>query len=88
VTVYLAHVGEALPGDPDDVAGPWLELRPAGAGLLLVDSDDSLSRVYHALKWSLEEDAPLLVAALGTLPKLRGSPPGTTTWLRDRLPPA
>lgn len=85
MTVYLAHVGEELGDDP---AGPWLEVRRAGAGLLLVESDESLSRVYHALTWSLEGDGPLLVVALHTLPKLRGSPPGTTTWLRDRLRPA
>jgi len=56
----------------------------AAAGLLLVDSDDSLSRVYHELKWSLPEGTSLLVAPVAGTPKLKGLAPGTQTWLRER----
>ena len=51
---------------------------------MLVDSDDTLSRVYHELKWSLPDDSALVVAPIGGRPKLKGLAPGTTTWLRDR----
>lgn len=83
VTVYLAWTSAPV---PDDLPGPWTEVRRAAPGLLLVDSDDTLSRVYHELKWSLPDDCPLLVAPLAERPKLKGLAAGTQTWLRDRLP--
>ena len=67
-----------------ELEGPWLELREAAPGLLLIESVDSLSTVYHALKWSLPEGGPLIVAPLDRTPKLRGLAPGTTSWLRSR----
>ncbi|GGD06124.1 hypothetical protein [Nocardioides daphniae] len=88
MTVFLAWTAAPLPDD--EVArleGPWTELRVAGPGLVLVESTESLSRVYHALKWSLEdEDAALVVTPVLERPKLKGLAPGTTTWLRDRTP--
>lgn len=83
MTVYLAWTPATV---PDDLPGPWEEVRRAAPGLLLVDSTDTLSRVYHELKWSLPDDSPLLVAPLTERPKLKGLEPGTQTWLRDRLP--
>jgi hypothetical protein len=83
VTVYLAWTAA---DPPDDLPGPWLEVRRAAPGLLLVESDDTLSRVYHELKWSLPDDVALLVAPLADRPKLKGLAPGTQGWLRDRLP--
>ena len=83
VTVFLAWT-PATP--PDDLPGPWEEVRRAAPGLLLVESGDTLSRVYHELKWSLPDDSPLLVVPLAERPKLKGLAPGTQTWLRDRLP--
>jgi hypothetical protein len=85
VTVYLAWSSAPL---PDDVVGPWVEVRPLSDGLAAVESDATLSRVYHELKWSLPEGTALMVVALHERPKLKGLPPGTTTWLRDRLPAA
>ena len=82
MTVYLAWTSVEV---ADDLPGPWQEVRRAAPGLLLVDSDDTLSRVYHELKWSLPDDGPLLVAPLTERPKLKGLAPGTQTWLRDRL---
>jgi hypothetical protein len=83
VTVYLAW--SASPIAPD-VAGPWQEVRVLTDDLALVDSGDTLSRVYHELKWSLPEGTALMVSPLTMRPKLKGMPAGTTTWLRDRLP--
>lgn len=81
MTVYVAWVSEVPePGLP----GPWTELRTAAPGLLLIESDDTLSRVFHELKWALVEDAALFVAPLAATPKLRHLEPGTLSWLRDR----
>jgi hypothetical protein len=83
MTVFLAWTSTAV---PSDLAGPWEESCHAGPGLLLVSSPESLSRVYHELKWALPQGASLFVAPLDTRPKLKGLRPGTQTWLRDRLP--
>jgi len=83
VTVYLAWTPALV---PDDLPGPWAEVRRAAPGMLLVDSSDTLSRVYHELKWSLPDDSPLFVVPLAERPKLKGLAGGTQTWLRDRLP--
>ena len=74
MTVYVAWVSE-LP-EPH-LPGPWTELRVAAPGLLLVESEDTLSRVFHELKWALAEDAALFVAPLAATPKLRHVEPGT-----------
>lgn len=84
MTVYLAWTDAELPEPPPP--GPWLELRTAAPGLVLVDSADTLSRVYHELKWALPDGAALIVAPVATVPKLKGLRPGTQSWLRDRLP--
>ncbi len=78
--VYLAWT--AAP--PDTLDGPWTETREVAPGVLLVDSTESLSAVFHAIKWSLPEDAALIVSPVPQTPKSRGMAPGTTTWLRDR----
>ncbi|GAA4825050.1 hypothetical protein ACFQ0K_18110 [Nocardioides caeni] len=62
--------------------GPWREVREAGTGLLLVETDDTVSRVYHEVKWLLPDDCPLLVAPVERRPKARGVAAGTVTWLR------
>ena len=81
MTVYVAWVSE----EPEPhLLGPWTELRLAAPGLLLVDSDDTLSRVFHELKWALSGDASLFVAPIGATPKLRHVEPGTLSWLRER----
>ena len=84
MTVYVAWT--STPPE-QNLPGPWTEIREAAPGLLLVESDDTLSRVFHELKWALpDEDAPLFVAPLAATPKLRGLSPGTLTWLRERTP--
>jgi hypothetical protein len=82
LTVYLAWSSAG----PDDLAGPWSEARAVAPGLLLLESTESLSAVYHALKWSLPDRAALVVSAVDRPPKSRGLAPGTTSWLRARVP--
>lgn len=77
----MAWTSETVPAD---VLGPWHEVRVAAPGLVLIESDDTLSRVYHELKWSLSQDAALLVAPVAAMPKLKGVAPGTLSWLRSR----
>jgi hypothetical protein len=83
LTVYVAWTSE--PPEPD-LTGPWSELRVAAPGLLLIESTESLSRVFHELKWALPEGTPLFVAPLAATPKLRGLAEGTLSWLRERTP--
>ena len=87
MTVYVAWTSADLDElEPSaDLAGPWREVVIAAAGLAFVDSDEPLSPVYHALKWSLPEGVALVVAPLGDLPKAKGLARGTNSWLRQRL---
>jgi len=81
VTVFVAWTSEPV---PEALPGPWREMHVAAAGLLLVESEDTLSRVYHELKWSLPDGTSLLVAPVADTPKLKGLAPGTAIWLRER----
>lgn len=86
MTVCLVHLG-----NPDHASlvlaspGPWQEVVEVAPGLLLLESDETVSRVYHEIKWLLPDDSSLLVAPLNRRPKARGLVPGAVTWLRDRL---
>jgi hypothetical protein len=80
VTVYLVWTSHPT----GDLAGPWEEARTIADGLTLLDSTESLSAVYHAVKWTLPHDAALIVTPVPHTPKLRGLAPGTTGWLRTR----
>ncbi|MBM6404183.1 hypothetical protein JQN72_07990 [Phycicoccus sp. CSK15P-2] len=84
MTVYLAWTGAPLPGH---LPGPWEEVRVLTDDLALVASEDTLSRVYHELKWSLPDGTALLVSPVDRLPKLKGMPAGTQSWLHARVPP-
>ncbi len=87
VTVYAIWTSADL--DNEDPAralrGPWSEVVVAANGLVFVESDHTLSQVYHAMKWSLPEGAALFVAPISALPKDKGLAPGTHSWLRARL---
>lgn len=84
MTVFLAWTSEHL-DDTSGLEGPWSQVRLVAPGLLLLESTESLSRVYHALKWSLaDEEAALIVTPVDRTPKLRGLAAGTTSWLRER----
>jgi len=65
-----------------DLPGPWREVVIAAPGLAFVDSDETLSRVYHEMKWSLPEGTALAVALVAGVPKAKGLAPGTQAWLR------
>jgi hypothetical protein len=78
--VYLAWTSEP----PEDLDGPWVEARRIAPGLLLLESDQTLSVVYHALKWALPDRAQIIVTPVDRTPKSRGMAPGTTSWLRVR----
>ena len=80
MTVFLAWTSEP----PEDLDGPWHEARAIAPGLLLLESDETLSVVFHALKWSLPDDAALIVSPVEHTPKSRGMAAGTTAWLRER----
>jgi hypothetical protein len=82
--IYLAYLGgqDIRP----DVDGPWLELLELRPGLLLVESEQRRSVVYHALKDQLPGGSPLLVAELDEVPKFKGMAPGALAWARARFP--
>ena len=82
MTVYLAWAAVEIPAD---LVGPWREIRVAAPGVAFLDSDDTLSRVYHELKWSLPEGTALLVVPLEQAPKAKGLAPGTQSWVRGRM---
>lgn len=85
MTLYLAVADPPVPVD-DDLVGPWSDLRPVAGGGVLLDSDDTLSRVYHELKWSLPDGSSLLVVAVSAA-KMKGQAAGVPTWARGRLGP-
>jgi hypothetical protein len=82
VTVYLAWTSHP----PSDLMGPWEDVRTVAPGLVLFESAESLSAVYHAVKWALPDEAALVVTRLDSRPKSRGLLAGTTAWLRSRIP--
>ena len=87
MTVYVAWTSADLHeiDASSELAGPWREFVVAADGLAFVDSDETLSAVYHALTWSLPPGVALAVAPVGDLPKAKGLAPGTDSWLRARL---
>lgn len=87
MSVCLAWLGDPTAVDAVVAApGPWREVIEAGPGLLVIETDDTLSRVYHEVKRLLPDACPLLVAPLAERPKARGVTEGTVSWLRRRLP--
>ncbi|NYE37517.1 hypothetical protein F4692_002650 [Nocardioides cavernae] len=86
MTVYVVWTSADLRElDPQDLPGPWREVVIAAEGLAFVESDDSLSAVHHAMKWSLPDGSALAVAPLAGVPKAKGLAPGTNGWLRRRM---
>jgi hypothetical protein len=81
--LYLAYLDGHDLGE--DLDGPWREVVSLRPGLLFVDSDQSRSVVYHALKYELPPDTPLLVAALPEVPKFKGMAPGVLAWARANV---
>ena len=67
-----------------ELLGPWREVVVAAPGLAFVDSDETLSRVYHEVKWSLPDGAAVAVAPVAGRPKAKGLAPSTNSWLAQR----
>lgn len=87
MTVCLVWLEDPdLVGEVVGAPGPWREILEAGPGLLLVETEETLSRVYHEIKWLLPRECALLAAPLAQRPKARGVTAGTVSWLRGRLP--
>jgi hypothetical protein len=82
--LYLGY-GAGL-GDVADLEGPWVGIHPLDGGLLLIDSEQRRSVVYHALKRHLPRGTAVLVAELDRVPKLAHMAPGALRWARDRAP--
>ena len=82
--VFVAWVSEE---PEEELVGPWRQVVRAAPGLLLVYSDDTLSRVFHEIKWALPDGAAVFVAPVAQTPKLRGLSPGKLAWLRERSGP-
>ena len=74
--VYLRDAETAL--DPSEFDG----MRQLDAGLFLIQSDESRSRVYHAVKHATGAEK-LLVAPLADDPKFKGMEAGALKWLRQ-----
>jgi hypothetical protein len=69
--VYLAWTSEP----PADLEGPWRRALAIAPGLVLLESTETLSVVYHALKWSLPDTASLIVTPVHQTRKARGMAP-------------
>lgn len=80
--LYLAATDGHAVGDLDD--GPWLDWFVLREGLTLIDSVESRSAVYHAVKRRIPEGTALLVAPLADDPKSKGMAPGAKAWLEGR----
>jgi hypothetical protein len=84
-SLYLLwHDPAARPPAPLDLHG---DAQPLAAGLWLVRSELTRSKLYHRIKWQLPEGTPLLCAPLtddpAGWPKFKGLEAGVGAWLRD-----
>ncbi len=83
----MIYLGWAASDPGEDLGeGPWSAVFRVAPGLFLFDSDDTLSRVYHELKWSLPTGTAVLVAPLHEAPKFLGLERGARSWLRAHPP--
>jgi hypothetical protein len=85
VPLYVVYFEPEEDGAPHN-KGParafaGYKLKP---GLHLVDSELTQSRLYHAIKRKLSEDAALFVGALDDAPKFKKVNAGALKWLRGR----
>ncbi len=80
--LYLADTDGQVVGDLDE--GPWLDVFALRDGLVLIDSVESRSEVYHAVKRRIPDGAALVVAPLADDPKFKGMAAGARAWLEGR----
>lgn len=57
----------------------------ADLGLWFIDSELTLSRLYHAIKHQLRPHGPLLAVAMPEPPKFKNLKPGALNWIRARM---
>lgn len=77
--IFLVWTADARP-EGDLGPGPWSDTVPLAPGLWYVASEQSRSRVYHAVKEAIAPDSALLVSQIDDPPKAKGLAPGATTW--------
>lgn len=82
-TGFLVYFEPESLREPLKVDGEGFELA---AGLWLVATGLTRSRLYHAVKRQLGEGAPLLVAPLRGHPKFKRLAPGALNFTRGHLP--
>ena len=67
------------------------DAHPLAAGLWLVRSALTRSKLYHRIKWQLPDGVALLCAPLTDdpegWPKFKGMEPGALAWLRTKREP-
>ena len=82
--LYLLWIDPAA--EPPEGLDLFGDAHPLARGLWLVRSELSRSKLYHRIKWQLEDGTALLVAPLGDdksgWPKFKGLAPGALQWLR------
>ena len=80
--LYLAYAPGVSTDPPPE--GPWTDLRPLAPDLLVIESEQERSAVYHALKPELAPGAALVVTRLAEVPKVRHGEPGIVAWMKAR----
>ncbi|MHA7814583.1 MAG: hypothetical protein ACX94C_14455 [Phycisphaerales bacterium] len=67
-----------------DISAQFPEHHLVWDHAVLIESEQSQSRVYHAIKHALPADTPLMIAILDHQPKFKGAKPGLLKWIRER----
>ena len=77
---YVASLGKPISTEAELIRlGELFELQ---TDLLLICSELSQSKIYHALKSHMPPDSALFVGELVQLPKFRGMHAGALKWVR------
>lgn len=79
MALYLLFFDPNYGPDNLDLHGDGVKLLD---GLYMIRSDLTRSKLYHRIKWQLDDDAALLVAPLADDPKFKGMEAGSLKWLR------
>lgn len=80
MTLYLLFFDPVYCPENLDLCGDGVRLH---AGLYLIRTELTRSKLYHRIKWQLEDGAGLLVAPLADDPKFKGMEAGSLKWLKN-----
>lgn len=80
MAIYLVQVLDRADRFPEVASAH--DAFEADPGLWFIDTDLTLSRLYHALKRQLRPHGPLLVVAMQVPPKFKNLKPGALSWIR------